>query len=152
VKIHEVRVREHTFYIRRFDPFVGAEILGDLQKDWGGPLLAGAGKGTNGNPIATLLSGLADLSSNMDGKKFRAWLDRLLLTHDVVTVSISGGDAKRLARNDILANDFSVAELFDLCVESVKFNFEDFPERWRDPISSALSQMVASQLGSSAQN
>jgi hypothetical protein len=151
---HEVKVRNHVFFIRRFDPFTATEILGDLQRDFAGPLLAGLGSnkpGEAGGGTQALMGGLAELSSKMDGKKLRSWAERLL-DPEVVSVSIDGGEAQKLTKVALAQSIDSSSELISLCFESVKFNFEDFRERWSGLISSALSRMAASQPGNSALN
>jgi hypothetical protein len=150
---HEVKIRNHVFYIRRFDPFTATEILGDLQRDFAGPLLAGlgGGKAGEGGGSQALMGGLAELSAKMDGKKLRSWAERLL-DPEVVSVSIDGGEAQKLTKIALAQSIGSSSELMSLCFESVKFNFEDFRERWSGLISSALSRMAESQPGNSALN
>jgi hypothetical protein len=153
VKQHEVRIRGNIFYIRRFDPFTGTEVLADLQREFAGPLLAGASNGKPGETGGTqiMLGSLAELSSKLDGKKVRYWAERLL-DPELISVSIDGGASQKLTRIAAAQSIDSTSELISLCVEIVKFNFEDFRERWSGLISSALSRMAASQPENSALN
>jgi hypothetical protein len=152
VKRHEVSIREHTFHIRRFDPFTAVGVLGDLQREFGGPLLASL-KGSEGEARArgadALFGALAKLSADMDGPTLEKWAKRLL-NQELVAVSVSGAEAKKMDKIAAEQCELTAGEIIHLCTEVVRFNFEDFIERLRGLISSGVSRLLESQLAGSA--
>lgn len=154
MKRHEFEVRNHKFFFRRFDPFTAVKVLGDLQKEFGGPVLSSL-KGGDGKEKArgsdALFGALAELSEKLDGDKLQKWAERLL-NPELVAVSTDGADARKLDKVAAVQCELTADEIIQLCVEVVKFNFEDFSTRWRSLISSGVSRLLESQLAGSAQN
>lgn len=145
---HDVTIGANTFHIRRFPPFDAMEVLGDLQKQFAGPLMGGMQAGAGGTEI--MLGGLAKLSADMDGKKLRAWAVKLL-NPETVAVSVDGGPAEKLTQAMVQKIGLQPDEMVELCVEVVKHNFQGFSTRWSGLISSGLSLMAKGQQESSAQ-
>ena len=152
MKLKDVEIREHTFHIRRFDPFTAVGVLGDLQREFGGPLLASLkGSDGDGRPRGAdaLFGALAKLSADMDGVRLKKWAERLL-NPELVAVSISGAEAKKLDKIAVEQAELTAGEIIELCTEVVRFNFEDFIGRLRGLISSGVSRLLESQLAGSA--
>jgi hypothetical protein len=139
----EVQIGANTFYIRRFDAFLALEILGDLQQRLLGPVLAVV-DAKEESQTGAFMAGLEKLSTSMDGKTLRALADRLL-DPEFVSVSIDGKDAVKLSGTAKLTAFTSAADVVELCVASIRFNYADFIERWRPLISSAASRLPSSQ-------
>jgi len=140
---HEVTIGANTFYLRRYDPFLGLEILGDLQQRLGAPLLSSmegrAGLG-NEDAFSAMMSGLAKLSASMDGKALTSVARRLLLP-DFVSVAANGGEPRKLDASAIALLNLGMEDLAELCVEVAKFQFGPFFERLRSLTGAVASQM-----------
>jgi hypothetical protein len=139
---HQVTISGTTFNIRRFDAFLALEILGDLQKRLLGPLLAVVDAKEDGQ-TAAFMAGVEKLSGSLDGATLRFLADRLLLPD---FISVGEGDAAvKLNAQSKLTAFTSAADIVELCVAVVRFNYADFIERWRPLISSAASRLPGSQ-------
>lgn len=148
IQPHAVTIREHTFYIRRFPAFEAMEVLGDLQRQFAGPLMGGLQPKAGGSEI--MMAGLAKLSADLDGRKLRAWAERLLHP-DTVAVSVDGAEAVKLSRQMVEKCGLQPDEIIHLCLEVVKHNFQGFSTRWSGLISSGLSLLAKGQQENSAQ-
>lgn len=148
VKRHEVKIRDNVFYIRRFDPFLGLEILGDLQNQFGAPMAAAFAESKEGWS-QIMFGGLAKMSATLDGKTMRLMAERLI-DPEYVSVSIAGGEAEKLTRAAMPRAFETTGEMVDVCFASVNYNFQDFIERLSSLISQAVSRLLESQSVGSA--
>lgn len=148
---HEVTIGENTYYITRFPPFKALEILGDLQKQFAGPLISQldgkeSAKDADGNVILDseagnkLMNSFASLSAKLDGKTLREIAERLL-TKENINVSINGEPERKFdAAAQGLALE-SVADIITLCWEVLKFNYSEVITRLSSPIGRARSML-----------
>lgn len=144
---HEVTIGENVYYIKRFPPFLALEILGDLQKQFAGPLIAQldgkeAPKNADGNVVLDaesankMMQSFANLSNKLDGKTLREIAEKLL-TENNVSVAINGDDPikfNKQAQGLALEN---VADIITLCWEVLKFNYAEVIARLANPITAA---------------
>jgi hypothetical protein len=145
--VHEVPIGDNTYYIRRFQPFLALEILGNLQKQFAGPILAQLdGKETPRNEAGEIvlnpeagqrmMESLSRLSEKLDGTTLRK-IAETLVDKEYISVSINGADPRKLdATAQGLAFE-SVADIFTLCWEVLKFNYSEVIARLSSPTGPA---------------
>jgi proline dehydrogenase len=140
---HEVTIGENTYFIRRFNPFVALEILGDLQKQFAGPLISQLdGKESpkdadgniilNGETANNLMRSFESLSAKLDGKTLRNIAERLI-DKEYISVSIGGDNPRQLNQTAQGLAFESVSDIFTLCWEILKFNYSEVITRLSSP-------------------
>lgn len=147
VKVHEVRIGENDFYIRRFQAFAAVEVLGDLQKQFAGPLLGMMDGKPSGSPEeanANMMAAFGKLSATIDGRTLRD-LAKRLLDKEYVSVSIEGGQVRKLDDAAIALSLETAADVLQLCWEIVKFNFAEVVARFNTPFTPAGTSQPGSQ-------
>lgn len=131
-RIHNVTIGSSEFSIRRFDPFMALELLGDLQRDILpalGSLMAGVfGKGEDAATDAAIADTVRELSTKLDGASLQRWANRLL-DPEFVTVIINGRDSKLTKDMRAMAFD-DAGQIIELMVHIIRHNFADFFLRW----------------------
>lgn len=132
-KFYEVTMGEERtcrFFIRKFEPFLGAKILVDLQKQLLGPLVGGidAGKLMGQDAGAAMLSALQKLSEHLDGARMEK-LMKVLLDPNYISVSIDEAEPVKMTEGAFNQTKLGVADLIELMVHSIKANYEDFGRR-----------------------
>lgn len=136
---HEVKIGDNSFYIRRYNPFMALEILGDLQKQFAGPFLGvldGKAAGTEGEGQAAMMAAFSKLSATIDGKTLRT-LAKRLLDPDYISVSIDGAEPKKLDEITVGLAITSVGDLLQLCWEVISYNFAEVVARIASPTGPA---------------
>ena len=138
-----VPIGDNTFYIRRFQPFIGIQILGDLQKRFLGPLMDALSMGgvvENGDSVSletlrksvqtdSLKLALRQISANLSGADLLMMVKQLLQP-DYISVEQGGvpGEAVKLTENMIALTLPTSAKVLYLCLEVIKHNYSDFFE------------------------
>lgn len=150
----EVPIGESVFYIRRFPPFIALEMLGDLQKQFAGPLLAaldgkeGASEEEN---RAALMAGFSKLSASMDGKTLRALAQRLL-DKECISVSINGAEPRKLDDAAVALSMRTSADVLQLCWAVITHNWAEVLSRLASPTGPAAAFLKANPSANSALN
>lgn len=129
-KITKWKQGEYEFAIRQFDPFMGLEILGELQKvlipALGGA--AGAQEGAElGATLAAIGGALTSISQSVSGKVLRQSAELLL---DAEYIAVKGKGEKEFipADKDRLSTIYwgRPFDMVALCVKVFEVNFLDF--------------------------
>jgi hypothetical protein len=145
--VKEVTIGKNIFFIRRFAPFVALEILGDLQKQFAGPILTSIdgkenAKDENGNIVINpesankLMNGFSNLSAKLDGKTLRK-IAETLIDKEYISVSIDGADPRKLDASAQGLSLESVSDIIELCWEILKHNYEEVISRIANPTIAA---------------
>ena len=135
-----VEIGGAVFYIAKFPPMDGLEVLGDLQQSFLSPVLAAAaarGEAANSTDPAVkaaaqrkaMMAAAGQISDKMNGKQLRA-IAMQLIVPDLISVEIGGAPPRRL---DTAAQGLafkSTADLVELCMAVVVENFSDFLARF----------------------
>lgn len=150
----EVKIGESVFYIMRFPPFIALEMLGDLQKQFAGPLLAaldgkeGASEEENRK---AMMAGFSRLSSSMDGKTLRALAERLI-DKEYISVSIDGAEARKLDERAVALSMQTSADVLQLCWAVIAHNWSEVLARLASPTGPAAAFLKANPSANSALN
>lgn len=142
LSIHDVTIKENTFHIRRFQPFLALEILGDLQKTMAGPFISaldGRASQSEAESGAAMMAAFGKLSASIDGKGLRLLAERLL---NPEYVSVTIGDATQARKLDAAAIGLSLetaADILQLCWEVVQHNYAEVIARLANPTILASS-------------
>lgn len=121
----KVEIGGMTLSIRKFDPFTGLEVLGELQRHFLTPLAAGleAGKAeTEEQAMSAMTEALTKLSTGINGAILRQ-LATMLVVPDNVTLQMSEHDDPMKATADNIRAKCDVGQLIDIMVSVVKVNF-----------------------------
>lgn len=136
---HKVTIGDNDFFIRRYEPFLALEILGDLQKQFAGPMLSmvdgKAGGSAEENQMA-LMAAFAKLSGSLDGKTLRALAERLL-NPDYVSVSIAGAEPRKLDASAVMLSLNGASDIMQLCWAVVTHNYSEVLARLASPTGPA---------------
>ncbi len=146
-KVAEVRIGENDFYLRRFGAFQAVEVLGDLQKQFAGPLLGmmdGKQSATPEEANAAMMAAFSKLSATIDGRTLRD-LAKRLLDKEYVSVSIEGGQVRKLDDAAIALSLETAADVLQLCWEVAKHNFGEVIARFNTPFTPAGTSLPPSQ-------
>lgn len=136
---HKVSIGDNDFFIRRYDPFLALEILGDLQKQFAGPMLSmidGKAGGSEEQNQAALMAAFAKLSATMDGKTLRALAERLL-NPEYVSVSIGGAEPRKLDASAVMMSLSGAGDIIRLCWAVVSHNYSEVLARLASPTGPA---------------
>ncbi len=143
VRTLEVRIGENEYFIRRYDAFLAVEILGDLQKQFAGPLLGMMDGKQSASPEeanASMMSAFSKLSGTIDGRTLKSLAERLI-NPEFVGVSIEGAPVRKLDKTAVNLCLETAADVLQLCWEIVKFNYAEVIARFNTPFTPApLSQ------------
>ncbi len=147
--VKKVAIGGNTFTIRRFAPWDGLEILGDLQMQFIAPAMGvvdGKEAGSDMKFMAQAMDGVANVLRGLPGKR-AVELGKMLINPELVVVEI-GRDGSKL--NDVAMQqaDMTVGDVLELCIEIVMHNYADFWPRIVARFGPALSQMAKRLDGS----
>lgn len=149
---HEFKLGDNTFYIRRYEPFLGLEILGDLQKQFAAPMLGllnGKSGGSEEENAAAFSAALARLSESIDGKTLSG-LAKRLLQEEYIAVSIDNAPERKLNLSAINMSLTTTGDVLALCWEVITFNFAEVLQRIASPTGPAASFLRANRPENSA--
>ena len=138
---HEHAIGDKTFYIRRFPAFRALEVLGDLQQRFGAPLLAaieGRSDPASIPVMEVLVTGLRRISADTNGRLLAA-LAKDLVDPDLISVSMAGGEPRKLDQTAIDLLGLGPEDIVELCVEVVKVNYAPFLSRFASRFGEARS-------------
>lgn len=159
-KLYEVDINGNTYFINRFPPFQALEILGDLQKQFVGPILSQIdGKETpkdaDGNLVLSpdsrkgLMDSISKISNNLDGRTLRLIAERLL-DKNCISVALDG-DKDNVRKLDAGAQGLAfsgVADIVELCWEVLKHNYAEVITRLSSPTGPARSLLANRSVNS----
>ncbi|KUE88884.1 hypothetical protein ASL20_09670 [Cupriavidus necator] len=157
------KIGDTDFYIRKFDPFAGLRLLGDLQKDIlpavahlvqaalgpEAPGMPGGGvdrDALNRAADAGLVEALRELSGKLGGASLEAWANRLL-DPECITATINGRDVKLAADVRLMAFR-DAGDILELMAQVIRYNFADFLLRWVGRIGPAQKLLGTLSAGS----
>ena len=137
----------NKFYIRRYDPFLALEILGEVQKKFLPSIAAffeardsiDKGEGTD-----AAMKAIEMISRNLDGKSLIG-LVKTVLNPDYVSVSIGSEPPIRLDEGTINLACDDVSDTIMLVVEVLRYNYEKLFTQGRNLIGQAQSPVAANQ-------
>ena len=138
----------NKFYIRRFDPFLSLEILGEVQKKFLPPLAALLeANDTNqddGARIDSAMKAVEMISANLDGKSLII-LVKAVLNREYVSVSIQADPPVQLDEAALNRSTDDVFDVIKLVVEVLRYNYEKLFTQGRTLIGLDQQQSVESQ-------
>ncbi len=146
-KNHEVVIGENTFWIKKYEPFLGIEILGTLQKFFLAPALAAAevadSKGrSEADLMSMLIQSIEKVSKSLDGQTLRE-LFRLVIREECV--AIEGENEKPIRLTESVINGaMDVSDLIQLFIEVVTVNYKQVFTDAMSRIGQGLSSKTAS--------
>jgi hypothetical protein len=146
---HELKLNGSTYYIRKYDAFLAIKILGDLQKQFLGPMvILMEASDENASPEAKMkfvADGIEKISHTLDGDTLVA-LAKRVLNPDFISVSIGSEPTEKLTENILnRATDSNVADVVTIIAEVLKVNFTEVFTRGRTLIGLA-PQATETQL------
>src|SRR4051812_32181445 len=119
---HEFKLNNSTFYIRKYEAFLAIKILGDLQKQFLGPMALFF---DNANMSSEAIAeGIGKVSRQMDGDTLVA-LAKKVLNPDFVSVAIGNDTPEKLTENMLNRSIDSVADVIELIKEVLVVNFAE---------------------------
>jgi len=156
MEVTEKTIGEYTFYIRPFPAFTAANISGELSSVLIPVLgsLVPAVQNTQDESgdidiskadINDVVPSLAEAMSSLSGDKFESLMKKLLINYKNVSVSgeATNGDTKLMTYD--LANEVfcsEVQDMFILCWEVIKINFNGFFKKIRNPFGNLIDSMA----------
>jgi len=115
------------FYIRRFDPFLSLEVLGEVQKKFLPPIAALMEANDTGQADGTrmdaAMKAVEMISTNLDGKSLIG-LVKTVLNKDYVSVSIQAEPPVQLDEGALNRATDDVFDVIKLTVEVLRYNYE----------------------------
>ena len=128
----------NKFYIRRYDPFLALEILGEVQRKFLPPLAAlmEARDDTNATPevkMEAMMKGIEMVSRTLDGKSLIG-LAKIVLNQNYVAVSIHADPPIQLDEGALNRACDDVFDVIKLLVEVLRYNYEKLFTHGRDLI------------------
>lgn len=130
----------HTYFIRRFEPFLALRIFGTLQKSFLASalhLLDVRDAQDEKDAVAALAKAVSETSAKMDGDSLVA-LAKLLIQAEYVSVRMADEtNVRKLDEGMINLAMGGADDLILLCVEVVKVNYANFAMRVGDLIGKA---------------
>jgi hypothetical protein len=150
----EIEIGENTYHVRKYEPFLSLEILGELQKHFLAPLtsaLEAKDSKNEAEAMGVVSDSLEKLSRNLDGKTLVA-LAKMVLLPDYVAVSIGDKEAQKLTPGALNMAVADVGELIELFIAVVRHNYESVFTSWAGRIGSALKSKGNNPLAKSAMN
>lgn len=146
-----VEIGGTTFHLTPLPPREQLRIFGDLQRDLLPSMgeLIGGGDGAGADAVSTALS---RLSTQLDGAKLSAWVDRLLTAETVSYERTSGGAPRQYDPRafDLAFSDFS--EALELVWQVIDLNFAGPLARWLGRFGPGLASLTALRSESSTPN
>jgi hypothetical protein len=134
-----------TFYIRKYEPFLALEILGELQTKFLAPLAAfmesADEKTADETKTKYVMDGIERLSRNLDGKEL-VKMAKMLLNGEYISVSIDNEPAEKLSEHLLNRGVEDVSELAELVIEVIKENFANVFTRGQTLIGKGRSSIA----------
>jgi len=116
----------NKFYIRRYEPFLSLEVLGEVQKKFLPPLAAmmEARDGqTDEAKMDTAMKAVDMVSRSLDGKSLIA-LVKVVLNSNYVSVSINADPPIPLDEGALNRSTEDVFDVIRLIIEVLRYNYE----------------------------
>jgi len=117
----------NKFYIRRYEPFLSLEILGEVQKKFLPPLASLMEANDPTQDIETRMESVTKaveaVSRSLDGKSLIAMV-RLVLNPLYVSVEIQSEPAVQLDEAAVNRSCEDVADVIKLVIEVLRYNYE----------------------------
>ena len=130
----------NKFYIRRYDPFLSLEVLGEVQRKFLPPLAALMEANDSGaekqDRVDNALKAVEMVSKTLDGKSLIA-LVKIVLNPEYVSVSIQADPPIRLDEGALNRACDDVFEVIKLVVEVLRYNYEKLFTQGRNLIGQA---------------
>ena len=137
----------NKFYIRRYDPFLALEILGEVQKKFLPSIAAFFEARDNTDRDAGMdaaMKAVETISKNLDGKSLIA-LVKTVLNPDYVSVSIGSDPPIRLDEGTINLACDDVSDTLMLVIEVLRYNYEKLFTQSRNLFGMVQSPAVENQ-------
>jgi hypothetical protein len=142
----EFHLNDHaTFFIRKYEPFLALEILGELQTKFLAPLAAFMESAddnvTSDAKSKYILDGIERLSKNLTGKEL-VHMAKMLLNGEYISVTIDNEPPDKLSEHLLNRAVEDVSELAELVIEVIKENFANVFTRGQTLIGKGRSNIV----------
>jgi hypothetical protein len=115
-----------TFWIRRYEPFLALEILGDLQTKFLGPLVmfleGNDASNDDETRMKSVVDGIEKLSKTLNGKEL-VTLSKTLLNGEYISISLDNEPPEKLTENLLNRAIDDVGEMVELIIEVIKENY-----------------------------
>lgn len=135
----------NKFYIRRFDPFLSLEVLGEVQRKFLPPLASLLEANDEGQDqdarMEAAMKAVEKISQTLDGKSLIA-LVKIVLNSDYVAVSIQADPPIRLDEAALNRACDDVFDVIKLVVEVLRYNYEKLFTQGRSLIGRASSSQA----------
>ena len=135
----------NKFYIRRFDPFLSLEVLGEVQRKFLPPLASLLEANDEGQDqdarMEAAMKAVEKISQTLDGKSLIA-LVKTVLNSDYVAVSIQADPPIRLDEAALNRACDDVFDVIKLVVEVLRYNYEKLFTQGRSLIGRASSSQA----------
>lgn len=117
----------NKFYIRRYEPFLSLEVLGEVQKKFLPPL-ASLMEANDPNEdtetrMESMTKAIESVSRSLDGKSLTG-LVRLVLNPLYVSVEIQGDPAEQLDEAALNRSTDDIFDVISLVVAVLRYNYE----------------------------
>jgi len=133
----------NKFYIRRYEPFLSLEVLGEVQKRFLPPMAAlmeaNDANQTDASRVDAAFKAIEMISKGLDGKSLVAMV-KLVLDKDYVSVVIQGDPPVQLDEPAMNRAVDDVSDVIMLVVEVLRYNYEKVFTRGRSLIGPEQSQ------------
>ena len=117
----------NKFYIRRYDPFLSLEVLGEVQRKFLPPLAAlmeaRDDTNTSEDKIENAMKAVEMISRTLDGKSLIA-LVKTVLNKDYISVSIQADPPIQLDEGSLNRACDDVFDTIKLVIEVLRYNYE----------------------------
>lgn len=141
-RTHKVEIDGKTIHIRKFEPFYGIQVLGNLQTVFFIPLAKAMevrGATDTGAATETMAGALRELSKNLDGAGLLS-LVKTMVDERYMSIEVDG-QLVRLNEGQINIHFDDPSALIELVVEAVMYNFSGFITRFKN-LSLSLRQKL----------
>jgi len=134
----------NNFYIRRYDPFLGLKILGDVQKKFLGPfamLIDIANDQTLNDETRKnkLIEALQTVSMQLDGDSLIS-LAKTVLNPEYISVEVGNGPADKLDEAMLNRSVDGVFDVIQLVWQVLRYNYEQIFTQGRNLTGMGLGQ------------
>lgn len=143
-KIEPFNLNGHAvFYIRKYEPFLALEILGDLQTKFLAPLAAlmesADETASEDTKMKYIFDGIDRLSRNLDGKSL-VTLSKIVLNGEYISVEIDKEPVERLTENLLNRAIEDVGEVVELIIKVLEVNYKSVFTRAMSRIGAARAR------------
>lgn len=140
----EIAINGSRFFVRRYDPFLSLQILGEVQKKFLPPLAslleANDPNQDQEERVKAAMFAIEKVSTTLDGQSL-VNLVKLVLNQDYISVSIDNAEPRKLDEGALNLACDDIADIIDLVIQVMRFNYERLFTQGRTLIGAASPQL-----------